>query len=182
MPRLHLIRHGKAAAGWSDDPDPGLNELGRTQAQAMAASVGPRGPLALLVSPLKRTRETATPLESLWGRPGLVEPAVAEIHSPSMDLAARRAWLDGVMARRWREVEADLLGWRRAVLDRLLGIEQDTLVVSHFVAINVAVGHATGDDRVVCFRPDNCSETILEVDGETLRLISLGREAETEVR
>ena len=182
MPRLHLIRHGKAAAGWGDDPDPGLNDLGRSQARAMAAAVGPRGPLALLVSPLKRTRETAAPLEALWGRPGLVEPAVAEILLPSLDLAARRAWLDGVMARRWRDVGADLIGWRQAVLDRLLGIEADTAVVSHFVAINVAVGAALGDDRVVCFRPDNCSETVLEIEGGRLSLVSLGREAETEVR
>ena len=29
------------------------------------------------------------------------------------------------------------------------------VVFSHFIAINAAVGYATGDDRVVSFRPDN---------------------------
>ena len=182
MALIRLIRHGKAAAGWGDDPDPGLNELGRAQAQTMAAALAPLGPLPLLVSPLKRTRETALPLERHWHRPALVDPAVAEILSPSPDLAARRQWLDGVMARRWGEVEAGLLDWRQAVLDRLLALGEDTVVVSHFIAINVAVGQATADDRVVCFRPDNCSVTLLEATTGRLRLLDLGHEAQTEVR
>ena len=36
MTRIYMIRHGKAAAGWDGDADPGLNELGRTQAEAVA--------------------------------------------------------------------------------------------------------------------------------------------------
>ena len=56
------------------------------------------------------------------------------------------------------------------------------VIFSHFIAINVAVGHATGEDRVRVFRPDNGSITTFETDGGTLRLITLGREAETEVR
>jgi len=54
--------------------------------------------------------------------------------------------------------------------------------VSHFIAINAAVGVANGDDRVVSFRPDNCSCTVLESDGDCLTLIELGRERETLVR
>jgi hypothetical protein len=30
--RLHLVRHGRAAAGWDTDPDPGLDDIGRRQA------------------------------------------------------------------------------------------------------------------------------------------------------
>jgi broad specificity phosphatase PhoE len=182
MPLIRLVRHGKAAAGWGDDPDPGLADLGRQQAEKLAETMAPDGPLDLLVSPLKRTRETAAPLEARWGAEGLVDHAVAEILSPSMDLAARRQWLDGVMARRWADVDAALLGWRQAVVDRLLALERDTVVVSHFVAINAAVGAALGDDRVVCFRPDHCSMTLLEAKDGRLRLLALGHEAATEVR
>ena len=42
--RLHLVRHGRAAAGWDDDPDPPLDDVGREQADAvaerLAATVG----------------------------------------------------------------------------------------------------------------------------------------------
>ena len=34
MPLIYFVRHGKAAAGFSEDADPGLNDLGRAQAAA----------------------------------------------------------------------------------------------------------------------------------------------------
>jgi broad specificity phosphatase PhoE len=182
MPRLHLVRHGKAAAAWDADLDPGLDPLGQSQAEAMADAVAPLGPLGLLVSPLKRTRETAAPLEAKWRARGLIEPAVAEIPSPTPELAARRLWLDRIMAAGWAEVEADLQAWRMGVIERLLGLSEDTVVVSHFIAINVAVGAATGDTSIICFRPDHCSRTVLEVQGGHLVLVELGAQADTEVR
>ena len=51
MTRLVLVRHGHASGGWDDDPDPGLDDLGRAQAEAMADLVAPLGPLPILVSP-----------------------------------------------------------------------------------------------------------------------------------
>ena len=59
-----------------------------------------------------------------------------------------------------------------------LALDRATVVVTHFVAINVAVGAATGDDRLVCFRPDNCSRTVLDNDGGRLRLVELGAEVD----
>ena len=180
--RLYLVRHGKAAAGWDADPDPGLDETGRAQAEAMAARLADLGPLPILSSPLRRTRETAVPLETRWRARAVIEPDVAEVPSPSDDLAARGAWLRGIMAGTWAQAGDGLAPWRRGVVDRLTAIAEDTVVVSHFIAINVAVGAATGDDRVVGFRPDNCSVTVLESDGSVLRLIERGAEAVTEVR
>lgn len=180
MVRLYLIRHGRAAAGWDRDLDPGLDALGREQAEAMAASLASRGPLPILVSPMRRTRETAAPLERLWA-PGAVEPAVSEVPSPVMSLGERRAWLTALMGRRWRP-DDDLAAWRAALLARLVAAREDTVIVSHHIALNVAVGAASGDDRVICFHPDHCSISEFETDGRALRLLALGREAATEVR
>ena len=36
--RLHLVRHGRAAAGWDDDADPPLDEVGQRQALAVAGT------------------------------------------------------------------------------------------------------------------------------------------------
>jgi broad specificity phosphatase PhoE len=63
-------------------------------------------------------------------------------------------------------------------LQALLGTTQDTVVFTHFVAINVAVGHALGDDRITNFRPANCSCSLLEVQGEHFRILQLGAEQE----
>lgn len=145
----------------------------------MAEHLFPLGPLGLVVSPLRRTRETAAPLERRWGRAGRLEPAVAEIPSPHEGLADRGEWLRRAMAGRWRDLGPELAAWRRHVVEALVAIGEPAVVVSHFIAINVAVGEALGDDRVVTFAPDHCSITIVDVDGGRFRLVERGPEATT---
>ncbi|MBT7758354.1 MAG: histidine phosphatase family protein [Rhodospirillaceae bacterium] len=181
MGKLYLVRHGQDAGSGGLVPDPGLNDLGHGQAAAMAAAMAPLGPLPIVISPLLRTRETAQPLEAAWGVTGLVEPAVREIPSPTHDLGNRQQWLTTFMSGTWAQADTGLLPWRQGVIDTLLALDDDSVVVSHFVAINVAVGAAQGDDRVRIFRPNNCSITVLESNGEKLRLIELGEALETRV-
>jgi broad specificity phosphatase PhoE len=83
------------------------------------------------------------------------------------------------MKQRWPEVDRWLVDWRDRVLATLVALSESTVVTSHFVAINVAVGAATGDDRVIVFAPDHCSVSVFEVEGGRLRLIEGGLEAET---
>ena len=105
MPRIYLVRHAKPAAGWGEDPDPGLDSLGATQAAAVAqelAGITARTPV--YTSPLRRCRETAAPLCGLWQCSATVLPSVAEIPSPPLDREAKRAWLTAGMAGTWREL------------------------------------------------------------------------------
>jgi broad specificity phosphatase PhoE len=179
--RLYLVRHGKAAAAFSEAPDPGLDATGVAQAETMAERLAPLGPLPIITSPLKRTRETATPLGQRWGFTARIEPAVGEIPSPMENPAARGAWLRGVMTDVWSKQPEALRAWRHGVVDALAALERPTVVVTHFVAINVAVGAAEGDDRVVVFAPDNCSVTVLDVEDGALRLVRRGVERATQV-
>jgi len=178
--RVLLVRHGHAAAGWTEDSDPGLDALGREQARAIAEALGPCGPMSLICSPMRRARETAAALEALWGNKVLVEEAVSEVPSPVEGLRERGTWLREALRGSWASLERDqgLRRWRAELLHALGAIERDTVVVTHFVAINAAVGAAVGDDRVVVFRPDNCSRTTLEVDDGRLTLVELGVEVE----
>src|SRR5262245_40708188 len=64
--QLYLVRHGHANAGFAEAYDPGLDDLGREQALAIAQGLAPLGPFPILTSPLKRARETTTPLAVLW--------------------------------------------------------------------------------------------------------------------
>jgi broad specificity phosphatase PhoE len=179
--RVILVRHGKAAAPWGADLDPGLDETGRAQAARMAAGLAAGAPRDLVVSPLRRTRETAAPLAAAWGLTARLEPRVAEIPSPNLDPESRSAWLRGVMAGRWGTLTPELQAWRASVIAALVGLSRPTVVVSHFIAINVAVGAALDDDRVVVFAPDNCSKTLLDVVRGRLLLVEKGTEAKTKV-
>jgi broad specificity phosphatase PhoE len=178
------VRHGQPLARYDQDHDPGLDDVGRAQAEAAAAELAPLGPLPVVTSPLRRTRETAAPFERQWHVTASVEPAVGEVKSPTDDLAERTAWLSDILRgqRRWGELDDDRRRWRDGVVGALMALDADTVVVTHYIAINAAVGEATGDDRVMNFRPDNCSCTVLESDGSRLTLVELGRQRETAVR
>ncbi len=189
MPRIYLVRHAKPAAAWGDDPDPGLDALGVTQATAVAqqlAKTTAHSPI--YTSPLRRCRETALPLCKLWKSDATVLPAVAEIPSPPIDRETKREWLTAAMQGTWRELQErapagsiDYLDWRRSVVDALLAVPHDCVVFTHYIAINVAAGAAQRRDAVLCFRPDHTSVTVLDTSAQGLRLIELGREAQTDV-
>lgn len=176
---LYLVRHGRPQAGFAEASDPGLDAVGREQATALARELGPLGPLPLVTSPLRRARETALPLETLWGVSAHVEPAVGEIPSPTTDLRARGDWVRHLLRQRWNDLPPEYQRWRDAVTAFLCGLQTSTVVTTHFVAINAAVGVATRDDRVLCFQPDYCSCTVLEHVNGTLRVVVLGRQRAT---
>ena len=178
MPRITLIRHGHAAAGFGEDMDPGLDAAGHAQAEAVAAKIQEIGPLPVLSSPLRRCRETAAPLAKLWSKTPIIAPAVAEIPSPKgVSLEDRVGWLRTLMAGSWTDVPDDLQAWRAACVAAVAALKEDTVAFSHYVAINVLMSAATGDDRVVCFSPAYCSTTVFDNAGGKLKLVEKGEEA-----
>jgi broad specificity phosphatase PhoE len=189
MPKLYFVRHAKPAASWGEDPDPGLDPTGLTQADVTAKALAQRASgLPILTSPMRRCRETAQPLEALWSSTAALFPAVAEIPSPPLPLSDRHKWLIAAMAGTWREMQADappqapdFLSWRDDLLAAVMRIPEDAVVFSHFIAINAIVGAARGSDDVVCFRPDHASVTVIETSSGTFQILELGREAVTGV-
>jgi broad specificity phosphatase PhoE len=179
MAKIYLVRHGKAEQGWGESRNPGLGEIGRFQAVNAAKILKSEGPLPILVSPLARTLETASPLEEIWNVKARIEPRVSEIPSPSSGITDRIQWLKTIMSGKWSHLDAKLCSWRRGVIEALCSLSRDTVVVTHFIAINAAVGYAMEDDRVVVFKPDNTSITIMEASDRQLQLIDLGLEDES---
>jgi broad specificity phosphatase PhoE len=181
MSKIYLVRHGQAASAWGLEKDPGLDDLGCSQAQAAAKKLAPLGPLSIISSPRARARETARPLAKIWHIVPAIEERVGEIRFPSETPADRVHWLKEVMVDQWPNLDQDLQQWRREVVEALLSIATDTVVFTHYIAINAAVGHATEDDRVRSFSPDNASITIMETGEDGLYLVEKGLEADTRV-
>ena len=183
MPTILLVRHGQAAAGFGSHRDPGLDDVGRAQAEATAEELAARfeAPVPIYSSPLKRAQETAAPLARRWRSEVILEPRVAEIPSPTEDLRERAPWLQGVMAGKWTDLPPELLRWREELIGCVLGLETDAVVFCHFIAINVVVGAATGGEELIVFRPDNASVTEVATDQSKLRLTDFGQEANTQI-
>ncbi len=181
MSKIHLVRHGKAAAGFGAHPDPGLDDTGRAQARAVAELLQHEGPLPIYSSPLARAYETAEALAGLWEVDITIESRVAEIPSPTDDLAERAAWLSNAMQGSWEELGEQHQTWLAAIGECLREQAEDCVMFSHYVAINAAVGVATNDPRMRIFGPDNCSVTTIENTDGALSVLSLGRTADTKI-
>lgn len=84
---LLLIRH--AQPDWAPDgrsvDDPTLTALGHEQAEYLAAALGGLHVDHLLVSPLRRARQTAAPLADALGMEPLVLDWLAEIAAPRFE-------------------------------------------------------------------------------------------------
>jgi len=184
MARLYLVRHGEAVSAWDRAPDPGLSAAGAEQARGAAAELAPLAPFDLVSSPMRRARETVAAFESRFGLDARIEDRVTEVPSPTGESdqgSDRRAWLDGFLAGRWSEQAPEILGWRAELRAALQEITRPTVVVSHFVAVNALVALASGRDRVLCFRPANCSVTVFDAGADGFRLVTLGREMATRI-
>ena len=99
-------------------------------------------------------------------------------------MADRVTWLRTAMAGTWADLGSRYTQYRDGVVEAVLGSTGDTVVFSHFVAINAVIGHCLGDDRLVIDRLDNTSVTTVEIEPvtRTARLVARGREADTLIR
>src|SRR2546430_2946592 len=151
--KLYLIRHGRASAGFAEAQDPGLDEVGRTQAQAIAQELGPLGPLPLVTSPLKRARETAAPFEALWGSQARVELDVGEIPSPVADLQVRAAWLRQALQGRWSDLPPAYQEWRGRGGAGVSAPQNTTTFITPFLRFTTGVGPRPHAPPPVCLSP-----------------------------
>ncbi len=179
---IFLVRHGEAAASWGESPDPGLSALGLQQAESAAAALQKylRDDTVIWSSPLRRAVETAGPLAKAMRQSVYEDEAYREIPAP-VPLVQRQAWLRQFMQQMWHEQEAELLAWRTAAQQSLLGLKAPTVIFTHFLVINAVVGQLLDRDEIVCFWPDNGSITHVRHNGIGLELITLGAEMSTQV-
>ena len=123
------------------------------------------------------------PLAEAWSVEPVIESRVAEIPSPlGVAMGDRVDWLRAAMRGTWADLGPRYVTFRDALVDALVALANDTVVFSHFIAINAAIGSALGDDRLVIASLDNCSRTVIEVDAGRLHLVEHGHEADTLIR
>lgn len=185
--QIALVRHGRASAGWDTAVDPGLDELGRKQAEDAAkklAQIFAGRQIEIISSPLLRCQQTAKPFAELRNAPVRVSAEAAEIPSPvGVEMSGRVDWLRVAMQGSWADLGGEYVAFRDSVVQFVQSIKTSTVIFSHFIAINAVIGALIGDDRLVIRSLDNCSITLLEHDSAgNLRIAQTGHEADTLIR
>jgi len=179
MPKIYLVRHGRAAAGWGETADPGLDDKGRDQAVGAADALAAMSPMSIVSSPMARAQETAAPLARAWDYTPKIDPRFSEIPTPRHMPTNRKAWIKDILSKRWDAMDAELQAWRKDLLKAIRSLKADTIVFSHFIAINAIAGEALGNSSLVAFLPDNASITTVSVEGPAITLLEKGAEMPT---
>lgn len=177
---IYLVRHGEASASWGSHPDPGLSETGRAQADTVAQALMSEQITQAITSPMARCQETASFFAKASRLAMTIEPAVTEIPTPS-DIEDRVPWLRGLMSGQWSDAPDLVKNWRHGLIDTLMALPDETVVFTHFVAVNAVVGSVEGTDNVTVFRPNYCSVTKLDNTTGALHLVERGQSLETKV-
>lgn len=199
--RLTLVRHAQQdypSAGPADHfdhsqwEDPPLSGLGRTQAMALAATLGEQEVDAVACSTMARAIETATIVASPHGLPLIIRPELVEVRSYSQleegvdprSKVPADEWAQREEAFR-REVRWDHMPFSegsaafraRAVseIERLLAehVAEHVVLVSHGGVINAYVGHILGIEEDMFFLPNHCSITTVWAKGDRRRVHSV---------
>lgn len=179
MARLYVVRNARTEEGTGFVENPGLDEVGRVQAEAVASLLGSRPRMPILCSPQRRALETVQPLAQAWFATPVIDESVSLMPLPDPQSCNLLKWLTDFMRQRWPEAPEAQQHWRAKCLDTLTHIDRDTVVVSHFIVVNMIVGAALDDTRVTVFQPDNGSITILDIADGRLSLVERGRQAAT---
>ncbi|WP_182523768.1 histidine phosphatase family protein [Nocardioides dongkuii] len=196
---LVLLRHGRTAYNHAKrvqgQLDVELDEVGRTQAEAVAPAVAALDPALLWSSDLARARETAAYVEKATGLATTHDERLREIHlgerqdltheqyaarAPEEFARFRRGDYDAALG---GEPTAAVRARMVAVLGDLLaalGPGETGVAVSHGAAVRVAVGAVLGwpDDLFHTLRGlDNCGWVELREDPDAgcLRLAAYNR-------
>lgn len=175
---IFLVRHGEAAQSWGEAKDPGLSDLGKQQAEQTAQELLPLlgKDVDLISSPLLRARETAIPLGRMLGDIDVaIDASYSEIPSPA-PLASRQDWLREFMTQQWDIQPESLAVWRSRMIEKLLVLENTSVIFTHFLVLNTVVGSIQGKPETLCFWPDNASVVRLKHCGSRLELVDIGRQ------
>jgi broad specificity phosphatase PhoE len=189
---FYFVRHGESEAnaaqrfaGQSDSP---LTDLGRRQAEAVAAALGGVHFDRVVSSDLSRARDTA---EAIARRHGLAVETFRELREVDMGAAAGRDFEDARTHPDWSPEFARFLQWPEgesldealarmtATLDRLIRESpgKTICVVGHGGTTRILVSHFLGLlprlYRDPSRRGGNTNITVVRTDGRTHRVDSL---------
>jgi broad specificity phosphatase PhoE len=174
MARLFLVRHGEPLDDWGGGADPGLSRFGRNQVDHSAQRLVEFGPLKIVSSPAKRAQESADPAAKLQRQKVILEPRIGEVQPPA-GVTDVRAWMlenfSSSSTKTWGDVDQRMRTYRDNVLAAVRGVEADTAMFTHYVAINIIVGAALRVDDIAVCRPDFASITELKVEKGDLRMV-----------
>lgn len=188
---LLLIRHARPVrVEGVENADPGLDSEGERQAEALSEWLAEERVDDIYVSPMRRARETARPLEAGLGHTAQIDEGLSEFdrgfdfYIPMEELKAENHphW-QVLSSGDWSEVPGDLFAFRDRVVATIDAIvdanpSRRVAVVCHGGVINGYAAHVLGIDAPLFFEPAYTSiSRVLASRGGARSIVSLNEAA-----
>ena len=195
MIKIYLVRHGEATEGWTSQ-DPPLSELGKSQAKSLMTFIesifdeNSTNNTNAISSPLNRCIETASLALEKQNLEIEINDNFRELPSPTIDLDKRVDWLRRILPLTWPELlkdnetmesGVDFTQWKENIMSNIYSLKKDTIIFTHFVVINAVIGEILKSDKVINFKPSNCSITEISKINDKLKIVKLGKSLESKV-
>jgi len=175
-----LVRHGEAAASWSEHPDPGLSSIGMEQAKNISLDFTDEfSSYTLLSSPKSRAIETMEPIALAQKRNFELDHNFIEIPSSGIATEEKQAWLKKVFEAPIEELPEDVKAWRQNLIDWLLSYKGHAIVTTHFMVINVLASFMVKRNTIAYFHPGYTSRTEIWLENGSLKKLMLGDDKKT---
>lgn len=86
------------------------------------------------------------------------------------------------MAGTWQQLGQQFVDYKNTIGQFVNNLTHNTVIFSHFIAINAVIGYATNNDQLVVAHLDNASITTFHIDNNNnLTIVDTGNQATTTV-
>ncbi len=178
-----LIRHGEAAASWSEDPDPGLSDNGHEQAESLLIHdcYQDLSGYQFISSPKLRAIETSNFLAKKFNKNVRTDLSFSEIPATGVQMKDKMEWLGNISSMPIEDLPLEVAVWRKEIITSLLLTKSNTVIFSHFMVMNVIASYARGEQRLLSFYPDYTSFIKIVLRNESIHSIEFDKEKKTKI-
>jgi 2,3-bisphosphoglycerate-dependent phosphoglycerate mutase len=170
-----LVRHGEAAASWSDHPDPGLSKEGGSQAKNTGNElVNEILKYQLISSPKKRAVETMEIMIGGQDQTFAMDQRFIEIPSDNVMPEKKQNWLIEIFKAPIEDLPGSIKAWRNNLIRWVNEANGGFIITTHFMVINAVVSSLTNSKAISYFHPGYASRTEIWMRNGKLEKLVLG--------
>ena len=180
---LIFIRHGEAASSWVSHEDPGLSIKGQNEAKALLTNKDLQNleNYEFISSPRKRAIATSKPLAAKFNKKIFIDKTFNEIPSSNIENSKKQKWLEDIIKIDKKELPQKIIDWEKAIFDKVLTAEKNTVIFSHFMVINSIVSNLIKSNSIFYFYPDNTSITKIFLEKGKVVSFQIGNDKKTHI-
>ena len=178
-----LIRHGEAAASWSEDPDPGLSKDGHKQAESllMHDNYQDLSGYQFISSPKLRAIETSNLLAKKFNKNVEIDETYTEIPSDGVLMKDKMEWLGKIASMPINNLPIGVVDWRKKIISALLSIQVNTVIFSHFMVMNALASFENDAGKLLSYYPDYTSSIKIIIRNKSIISIQIDKEKKIKI-